>query len=140
MPNLSDDRLKIERAARNEVSRENLQAHIDYLCSLGEKLAGTGEEAKACSYIVDELTKAGLKATVHEFESYISHPISAVLSIYFPEKMEIEGVGVSFGVSTPDQGLSAEVIHVGGGADDDYSGIDVRGKIVLVDKLPTSSF
>jgi Iap family predicted aminopeptidase len=136
MAHIPNQILKIEQAARDEVSRENLQTHIDYLCSLGEKLAGTEEEVKACQYIVDKLTESGLKTTVYEFESYISHPISASFSTYHPEEREVEGVGVSFGVSTPDQGLSAEVVHVGSGTEEDYKGLDVNGKIVLVDKLP----
>ncbi len=137
MPKLPEEILELENKARDDVSPENLEAHIDYLCSLGEKLAGTEEEAKACQYFVDQLADAGLEATVHEFESYISHPISAGFSAYFPKKIDVEGVGVSFGVSTPEQGLSAEVVHVGSGTEAEYAGKNVAGKIVLVDKLPS---
>ena len=45
----------IEKAARDDVSRNNLQTHIEYFCSLGEKLAGSDEEIKACDYIVSRL-------------------------------------------------------------------------------------
>jgi hypothetical protein len=137
MPKLPEEILDLEKKAREDVSPENLKTHIDYLCSLGEKLAGTEEEAKACQYFVDRLADAGLTATVHEFESYISHPISAGFSAYFPKNIDVEGVGVSFGVSTPEQGLSAEVVHVGSGTEAEYAGKNVAGKIVLVDKLPS---
>ena len=137
MHKIPDVLLKLEKAARDEVSPENLKAHVDYFCSLGEKLAGTEEEAKACRYIVDQLQEAGLACEVHEFESYVSHPLSASFAVDFPTQLEIQGVGVSFGISTPAEGLSAEVVHVGAGGEADYYGRDVCGKIVLVDKLPS---
>ena len=128
---------EIEAQIREAVSEANLQAHVDYFCSLGEKLAGTEEEAKACAYIMDQLSKAGVDAKVYEFESYVSHPMSAGFSIHFPEERSVEAVGVSFGVSTPDDGFSAEMVHVGSGTEEEYQGLDVKGKIVLVDKLPS---
>jgi len=137
MVQISEETRQLENSAREDVSPENLKAHIDYLCSLGEKLAGTEEEAKASRYFVDRLAEAGLETTVHEFESFVSHPIRAGFSIYFPKKVDVEGVGVSFGVSTPEQGFSAEVMYVGTGTDAEYEGKDVKGKIVLVDKLPS---
>lgn len=134
---ISEKTLQMEKRAHEDVSPENLKAHIDYLCSLGEKLAGTEEEAKACQYFVDKLAEAGIQTTVHEFESYISHPVSASFSTYFPKRIDIEGVGVSFGVSTPEDGFSGEVVYVGSGTVDEYQGKCVKGKIVLVDKLPS---
>ena len=80
MSEISEKTQQLEKSAREKVSRENLKAHIDYLCSLGEKLAGTEEEAKACQYIVDRLKDAGLETTVYEFESFVSHPVSASFS------------------------------------------------------------
>jgi hypothetical protein len=126
----------IEKAAREEVSRENLQSHIEYFCSLGEKLAGSVEEVKACNYIVSQLAAAGIEAQVFEFEAYVSHPGPARVTTYFPEKMSIEAVGISFSVSTPAEGLSAEIVSVGNGAAKDYVGLDVAGKIVLVNTKP----
>ena len=137
MAGIPENILKVEETVRGEVSPENLKLHVDHLCSLGEKLAGTQEEVKACGYIVDRLKEAGVEAQVHEFESYVSHPLSASFRVDFPSKLEVEGVGVSFGISTPEAGLSAEVVHVGAGNEEDYFGLDVKGKIVLVDKLPS---
>ena len=137
MPAISQENMKLEEAARAEVAPELLRAHVDYFCSLGEKLAGSQEEIKACNYIIDQLKKAGVEAQVQKFDSYVSHPISASFEVDFPSKLKIEGVGVSFGISTPEAGFSAEVVHVGAGNEEDYLGLDVKGKIVLVDKLPS---
>jgi len=128
---------QLEKEARSQVSQENLQEHIEFFCSLGEKLAGNPEEAQACEYIVDRLKEAGLKPRVHTFESYVSHPGKASFRVDFPEKQEVEGVGVSFSLGTPETGLSGEVVHVKGGTEAEYRGLHVAGKIVLVDKLPS---
>lgn len=125
-----------EKAAREDVSRNNLQTHIEYFCSLGEKLAGSIEEIKACDYIVSQLAASGIEAQVHKFEAYVSHPGPTRVTTYFPEKMSIEAVGISFSVSTPAEGLSAEIVFVGNGAAKDYQGLDVTGKIVLVNAKP----
>jgi hypothetical protein len=137
MSNIPENVAEIEKKARDQVSGDSLKAHIDYLCAIGEKLAGTKEEAKACQYFVDRLAEAGVNTTVHEFDSFISHPVSAGFTTYFPKKIDVEGVGVSFGVSTPDDGLSGEVVYVGSGTAAEYEGKDVKGKIVLMDKLPS---
>ena len=137
MSKISEQTKQLEAIIREEISPDDLNSHVEYFCSIGEILAGTEEEEKACQYIIDELTRAGVQTHVHEFESYVSHPVSAEFSVYFPEIIDIEGVGVSFGVSTPQAGLSADVVFVGDGKQENYFGVDAKGKIVLLEKLPS---
>ena len=132
----SPENKAVEQQGCQEVDHAALEKHVQYLCGIGEKLAGTPEEKKACEYIVGELRAAGITPTVHTCEALISHPISARLTVDFPEQHCLEGVGVSFGVSTPPAGFSGSVVHVGAGTDAEYEGVDAVGKIVLVDKLP----
>ncbi len=126
-----------EEAARAAVSADSLQASVSFLCSLGEKVPGTPEEARACKYITDRLSEYGIDHTVHRFDSYVSAPVSARVLITAPEATEIQAVGVAFGLSTPADGFSSDVVFVGAGTDEEYEGKDVAGKIVLLEKLPT---
>lgn len=128
---------KLEKSAREEVSQQNLQAHIEYFCSLGEKLAGSSEEVKACNYIVSKLSEYGIEPKVYEFESYVSHPIHAEFTIYFPKKKDYDCLTPSFSMSTPPSGLSADIVHVRNGNEKDYESLSVQGKIVLIDKAPS---
>ena len=128
---------EFEESARNAVSADGLQESVSYLCALGEKVPGTDEEAKACDYIVGKLAEYGIDYTVHRFQSYVSAPVSARVLITAPENREIQAVGVSFGLSTPADGFSSDVVFVGAGTEADYDGKDVTGKIVLLEKLPT---
>jgi hypothetical protein len=128
----------IDAQAREIVSKKDLTQTVEYLCSLGEKVSGSEEEAKACAYIVDRLKEYGYEPTVHEFDSYLSYPRSAKLTVgEGANACELPCVGVAFGLSTPEGGFTADVVFVGPGTDADYAGKDVRGKIALVSKLPS---
>lgn len=127
----------LDESARELVSPDALNESVTYLCSLGEKVAGSDEEEKACDYLTRKLAEYGVEHTVHKFESYVSYPRSARLLINAPEQREIPAVGVAFGLSTPEDGFRSPVVHVGNGGEADYEGKDVTGKIVLVDKLPS---
>lgn len=132
------EQLELESKGREEVNASNLEAHVAYFCSLGEKLAGNPEEKKACDYIVKIARELGAEAQVHEFESYVSHPVSASFTAIFPERLHVEGVGVSFGMSTPEAGLSGEVVYCGMGSPTDFAAVDCSGKVALGRTSPQS--
>ena len=124
--------------AREDVSTKHLEATVAHLCSLGEKISGSEEERKACDYLVTQLRSYGYTPTVHEFDSYISYPRSARLTFHVSgEAIEIPAVGVAFGLSTGPDGVTDDVVLAGQGNDADYVGKDVRGKIVIITKLPS---
>jgi hypothetical protein len=129
---------QLDAKARELVASEELARTVTYLCGLGEKVAGSEEERKACDYLVNRLKTYGYQPTVHEFESYISYPRSASLVVLVAGKrIDIPAVGVAFGQSTAKDGITEEVVLVGSGGDAEYIGKDVRGKVVLVTKLPS---
>ena len=129
---------QLDEAARQDVSSQELENSVAHLCGLGEKVAGSEEEKKACDYLTSRLEAYGYKPVVHEFESYISYPRSAKLVVHMDGKsIEIPAVGVAFGLSTGADGVTDDVVFAGQGNEADYVGKDVRGKIVLVTKLPS---
>ena len=123
--------------AREMVSADRLTDTVEHLCSLGEKVAGSKQEALACEHIVEKLRSYGYEPKVHVFDSYISYPRSAALSVKGNEEYELDCVGVAFGLSTPEGGFTEQVVAVGDGDPADYDGKDVAGKIVLLTKLPS---
>ena len=129
---------KLDAQVRELVSSTELESTVKYLCELGEKVAGSEEERKACDYLTHRLRAYGFTPVMHEFDSYISYPRSARLVVSAAGKrFDIPAVGVAFGLSTPQDGISEDVVLVGSGSDAEYIGKDVRGKIVLVTKLPS---
>ena len=128
----------LDATARELVSAKELESTVAYLCKLGEKVAGSQEERKACDYLTDRLKAYGYTPVVHEFDSYISYPRSAKLVVTVAGKrIDIPAVGVAFGQSTPQDGITEDVVLVGSGGEAEYVGKDVRGRIVLVTKLPS---
>ena len=59
----------LDAKARELVSPEELQSSVAYLCGLGEKVAGSAEEEKACDFLTSRLKAYGYAPTVHTFES-----------------------------------------------------------------------
>jgi hypothetical protein len=68
------DELDVE--AREIVSSRELQSTVNYLCQLGEKVAGSEEERKACDYLTGRLKAYGYQPVVHAFDGYVSYPRS----------------------------------------------------------------
>ena len=66
--------------ARELVSTDDLYGSVEHLCAIGEKVAGSDEEGRACAYFVEKLRSYGYEPVVHEFDSYVSYPRSAALS------------------------------------------------------------
>ncbi|MGL4446021.1 MAG: M28 family peptidase, partial [Alsobacter sp.] len=128
----------LDAHARELVSAQHLMDTCEKLCALGEKVAGSAEEEKACAVFTQALARSGVKHEVHTFQSYISAPVSAALTLATAGGvLEIQAVGVAFGKSTPEGGVTAALVDVGDGGEADYAGKDVRGKIALVGKLPS---
>src|SRR5262245_13149282 len=128
----------LDAKARELVSSAELESTVTYLCGLGEKVAGSEEERKACEHLTGRLIAYGYEPVVHEFDSYISYPRSAKLVMTAAGKhFDIPAVGVAFGQSTSEEGITEDLVLVGSGAEAEYTGKDVRGRIVLVTKLPS---
>jgi hypothetical protein len=91
---------QLEAKARELVSSKELESTVTYLPRLGEKVAGSEEERKACDYLTGRLEAYGYTPVVHEFDSYVSYPRSARLIISAPgERSPQRGAGIVFGYS-----------------------------------------
>jgi len=103
-----------DAAVRELVSTQELEASVAHLCALGEKVSGSEEERKACEFLTARLKAYGYAPTVHTFESYISYPRSAKLSILAGGKtIVIPAVGVAFAVSRGERRLRL-LVHLAG--------------------------
>lgn len=115
-----------------EVDRNQLWRHIEEFAK-HTKVAGTAEELVSLRYVEAEMQALGFATQLILHDAYISLPEPGA-------KVALGGVEVaaithSFSRSAPEGGLTAAVVDVGKGAPTDYSGKDVRGKIVLMDGI-----
>ena len=138
-------------AADPEVSAERIKAHIAYLASdrLEGRGPGTRGEELTTDYLADEFKKAGLKP-IGERETYlqpvpllrvVTSPKSTLQATRGKDTLDIVCEEEFSGTNHTQMELEdfdAEAIFVGHGITapefewDDYKGIDVKGKVVVL--------
>ena len=113
-----------------EVSVDNAWDHIEHITEqIPTRLAGSENSRRMAEYAYETFGKAGLSSQMHEFPGLVSFPEPAVVRVLSPNEYEI--VANTLGHSASTDGVQAELIYVGSGAESDYEGKDVRGKITL---------
>ncbi|MEX2314516.1 MAG: M28 family peptidase, partial [Thermomicrobiales bacterium] len=144
---MSNDSIdQVADGLRAAVSAERLQEHLNQFSTLFRD-SGTEDERRAAEYIWDRMTEYGVRAEILEFDSLISWPREGTLAILDGDGNAVEEVAVrtrAFGTTTPAGGIEAELVFVPFEQPEagamifshrsvaaDYSGLDVRGKIVL---------
>lgn len=98
------------------------------------KLSGTAEELESFRYLERRMASYGYRTELLFHDAYISLPGKAAV--------EVDGKAIccithSMSISTPAEGISAEIIYVGEGIEADFEDIDVKGRVVLVDGIAT---
>ncbi len=135
-----------EPQLRSGVSIATIQEHLNHFSTLFRD-TGSADEWKAARYIEEKLKGYGLDTEILEFDSLISWPLEGKLEVLDENGGVKENVFVrprSFGKQTPPGGTEAELALVPFRAPEkgamifahraqagDYSGLDVRGKIVV---------
>ena len=107
----------------------------------GFRLAGTPAEDEAADWIVEEMKRIGLQEVTKEELCADSWDFrEATVTVLSSEKPAVmEACSFSFLEGTEAEGVAGEVVYVGDGTKDNYKGIDVDGKIVLIDTWCESS-
>ena len=136
----------LEQRVREAISPARIQEGLEVFSTLFRD-SGTEDEWKAARYLVRELEQRGIQAEILELPSLISLPGEGRLAALDADGTETESFTVrtrSFGAQTPPGGIEAELIFVPFQAPKqgemifshravagDYTGLDVRGKVVL---------
>jgi hypothetical protein len=125
-----------ERKITEQVSKERMWGDLLEFVKF-ERLSGTEDDHKASAFIVQRLQDHGVPVTVYEHPAYVSFPIHSALQVTTPETRTFKTLTHSFSPTTPAGGITGELVLVGTGLPQEYEGVDVRGKIALVDQLAT---
>ena len=140
----------------HSISSEEIAGWMAEICSpeFNGRLAGTPEYLAAAEWVADKMSEWGIKPAGDKgtYYQWFDHPYTVVndkgvLQLHLPQK---DGTTVMKSYSAPSDyypGMNsgngeatAEVVFVGYGVTapelnyDDYKGIDVRGKIVLMNR------
>ncbi|MDB5623006.1 MAG: peptidase [Devosia sp.] len=123
----------------SSISADEMWKHLEKLCEW-DRSTGTQGELEAVDYVKSVLESYGLPVTVHEYQAYISHPVSGGLQVTVAgETLDIPAKTRAFSANTPAEGISGDLVSIQGGtnmfkADNAVNLISpqtVGGKIVL---------
>ncbi|HEY5388437.1 MAG TPA: PA domain-containing protein, partial [Thermoleophilia bacterium] len=115
----------------------NIETYLNSLGSspLGYRLAGTSADNQSARYIADKLTGMGLRNV---------HLEKVPVDVWDVRGASVTVDGTKYicsqfaGVPGVDAPITADVVYLGNGLAADYEGVDVSGKIVLVDSAMDS--
>lgn len=102
----------------------------------GFRLAGTAAEYEAGKWIADEMRQIGLKdVTIEAFpvDAWEFKGASVMVNSSERETETLRAGSFTCLEGTSEEGISGELVYVGVGTKEQYEGVDVKGKIVLVD-------
>jgi hypothetical protein len=112
------------------LSVDNAWEHLSRITrDIPSRLAGSENGRRMAEYAHDAFLKAGLESDRHPFRGLVSFPGPGAVRVRSPGAREI--VANTLGHSTATAGLEGELVYVGSGAESEYTGKDVRGKITL---------
>ncbi|HEY3108749.1 MAG TPA: M28 family peptidase, partial [Chloroflexota bacterium] len=117
-------------AIRRDLSVDEAWRHLERIAEeIPSRLAGSPNARRMAEYAHDALGRAGLASRMQEFPGLVSFPETALIRVLAPERREIAANTLGHSAST--DGLEGELVYVGSGAESEYAGKEVRGKITL---------
>jgi hypothetical protein len=135
----------LEQEILNSITLDAPWAVVEKFATL-VRLSGSAEEREAVNYLMARLAEWGVPHRLYEPVCFISLPIAATLRVDAPGGPSYRAKTVSMSVSTDGQEITGDLVYVPPRiredvADDwsyglDFSGLDVRGKIVIADGMP----
>ena len=122
-----------EASLLGEVDAQALERHARAIVMHPRDGGSPGENA-AVDYVVETLRADGIDVEVHVFPGYVSNPGRCALRVEGAEPSEPTCLTQALAASTPQSGVSGELVYVGGGTPSDYENVDVEGKVVLLER------
>jgi len=122
-------------------SEEQIFGWIEDVYNFGIRRTGSSADLRAIDYIQEKLKEFGIadiRAVPFTFDYW--EPISWKLSILEPagKTYPMTCFYVPYTGPTGTDGITADLVYLGKGSQEDFEGADVKGKIILVDMPPTN--
>ena len=118
----------------DSISADRMMADVEAIAA-HVRLSGTAEEALAFDYIESELAAVGLTPQRMASDALVSLPGAASVVLLGETEQDFACITHSMAASTPPEGVTGEVRHLGKGGASDFESDDLAGRIVLVDSL-----
>lgn len=120
-----------ERGLRERCSGRHALEYVESLVSFGDRFVGSEGDRKAADWIRGLYRGWGFELEEREF-STLGYSHSRCQLRLESSGAVFEAVPPYFSPATPAGGVRGELVFVGGGEEADYDGVDVAGRIVVL--------
>jgi hypothetical protein len=119
-----------EQELRGRISARSALAAIEELVSVGDRFVGSPGDRAAAALVRERFRALGFQVEDRPFTTlgYVHTRAELLL----PGGERLEAIPPYFSPPTPPGGVHGELVFVGGGEEDDYAGVDVGGKIAVL--------
>lgn len=119
-----------ERQIQSEIHGRTALTHIEKICAFGDRFVGTEGDRKALAYVEEHFKKFGLELehTPISVPTYVDNGTEFILT---DTNTKLDPISPYFSDPCPD-GVQGNLIFIGEGMEEDYEGVDVEGKIVVL--------
>jgi len=122
------------QAVLEAASVDRAWEHMEWMSrEVPERRSGWPAARRQADYLTERLRDYGFDAHQDEFPGLVSDPRPGSLTLLSPEARSIPAMTFAHSSSTPSEGLEGELLYLGSGGEEDYAGLDARGKIVLAE-------
>jgi aminopeptidase YwaD len=118
---------EFEEQLRSRVTARGVLATIEELVGFGDRFVGSAGDRAAADYVRARFAELGLEVEDRAFTTPGYSHTRAVVTL--GDGRVFEGIPPYF---SPPGSVHGEIVFAGGGDDADYDGLDVTGKIVLL--------
>jgi aminopeptidase YwaD len=121
---------EFEQDLRRRIRARGALEKIEALVAMGDRFVGSDGDRTAAELVRDRFRALGFEVEDREFTTLgYSH---SRCELRLDRGKTFEAIPPYFSPPTPAVGVSGELVYVGGGDEADYEGLDVDGKIALV--------
>ncbi len=122
---------EFEQELRARISGKRALTYIEELVSVGDRFVGSHGDHKAADYVRSRYADWGFEVVDREFTTLGYSHSRAELRLTV-DGSSFEVIPPYFSPPTPGDGIRGELVFVGGGEEANYAGLDVTGKIVVL--------
>lgn len=125
----------IEQQIQAGIHGRNTLMYIEQVCEFGDRFVGTKGDQKTLEYFRKYYEEFGLKIELTNIRvpTYKEKSVELVLT---DSETKLEAISPYFSKACP-EGIYSEMVYIGEGRESDYEGVDVGGKIVVLNEAAT---
>jgi Iap family predicted aminopeptidase len=122
-----------EQELRSRISGKRAISYVEHLVTAGDRFVGGAGDERAAEIAREWFQTFGLEVVDREFTTlgYRHDPVELILG----DRRRLDAIPPYFSPSTPPGGVSGPLVFVGGGEEPEYAGLDVEGKIVVLQEV-----